>query len=47
MQLTHVANGEQTLRSATTWVRYAEFFAYDEGTHLFSIANPSHSPAAR
>ena len=32
---------ERTLRSAITWGRYAELFAYDEETRLFSLENPS------
>ena len=32
---------EQTLRSAITWGRYAELFAYDEETRQFSLENPS------
>jgi NitT/TauT family transport system ATP-binding protein len=32
---------EQTLRSAITWGRYAELFAYDEETRQFSLENPT------
>jgi NitT/TauT family transport system ATP-binding protein len=32
---------ERTLTSAITWGRYAELFAYDEETRLFSLENPS------
>jgi ABC-type nitrate/sulfonate/bicarbonate transport system permease component len=31
------ADAEQTLRSATAWGRYAELFAYDDKTRMFSI----------
>jgi NitT/TauT family transport system ATP-binding protein len=32
---------EQTLRSVTTWARYAEAFAYEEGPDRFTLDNPS------
>lgn len=32
---------EQTLRALTNWARYAETFAYDEGTNLFTLDDPS------
>ena len=32
---------EQTLRSAITWGRYAELFAYDEESRQFSLENPT------
>src|SRR5580693_420305 len=32
---------DQTLRSVTSWGRYAESFAYDEATGVFSLDNPS------
>jgi NitT/TauT family transport system ATP-binding protein len=32
---------ERTLRSAITWGRYAELFAYDEESRQFSLENPS------
>jgi len=31
---------ETTLKSLTTWGRYGEIFAYDEGTQSFSLENP-------
>lgn len=31
---------EMTLRSVTTWGRYGEIFAYDEGAQAFSLENP-------
>lgn len=32
---------EQTLRTATSWGRYGEVFAYDEDSGVFSLDNPS------
>jgi NitT/TauT family transport system ATP-binding protein len=32
---------ERTLRAVTSWGRYGEVFAYDEGTGVFSLDNPS------
>jgi NitT/TauT family transport system ATP-binding protein len=32
---------EQTLRAIISWARYAEVFAYDDQTALFSLENPS------
>jgi NitT/TauT family transport system ATP-binding protein len=32
---------DQTLRSVTSWGRYGEAFAYDEGSGVFSLDNPS------
>ncbi len=32
---------EQTLRAAITWGRFAEAFAYDEATGVFSLDNPA------
>ena len=32
---------EQTLRAVTSWARYGEAFAYDEGSGVFSLENPS------
>jgi len=32
---------EKTLRAVTTWARYAELFAYDEKTDMFTLENPS------
>ncbi|MGA9824526.1 MAG: AAA-associated domain-containing protein, partial [Methylocystis sp.] len=31
---------ETTLKSVTTWGRYGEIFAYDEGTQSFNLENP-------
>ena len=31
---------EQTLRAIISWGRYAEVFAYDDGTQMFSLENP-------
>ncbi|WP_018266032.1 MULTISPECIES: ABC transporter ATP-binding protein [Methylosinus] len=31
---------EMTLKSVTTWGRYGEIFAYDEGAQTFSLENP-------
>jgi NitT/TauT family transport system ATP-binding protein len=31
---------EQTLRAIISWGRYAELFAYDDGTQMFSLENP-------
>jgi NitT/TauT family transport system ATP-binding protein len=32
---------EQTLRAVISWARYAEVFAYDEDSGVFSLENPS------
>ena len=32
---------EQTLRAVISWGRYAEIFAYDDHTQIFSLENPS------
>jgi NitT/TauT family transport system ATP-binding protein len=32
---------EQTLRAVIDWGRYAEAFAYDDETAMFSLENPS------
>ena len=32
---------EQTLRAVVGWGRYAEAFAYDEGTDVFSLETPA------
>ena len=32
---------EETIKSVVTWARYAEAFAYDEGSELFTLENPS------
>ena len=32
---------EQTLRAIIGWARYAEAFAYDEDTVVFSLENPT------
>lgn len=34
-------NAEYTLRAVTSWARYAELFAYDEKTDMFTLENPS------
>jgi len=31
---------EQTLRAVVNWSRYAELFAYDDDTGMFSMENP-------
>jgi NitT/TauT family transport system ATP-binding protein len=31
---------DQTLRAVITWGRYAEAFAYDEATGIFSLDDP-------
>src|SRR3984893_1638397 len=31
---------DETLRTIVSWARYAELFAYDEQTELFSLENP-------
>jgi NitT/TauT family transport system ATP-binding protein len=31
---------EQTLRAVIAWGRYAEAFAYDDDTQMFSLDNP-------
>ncbi|MBV8413286.1 MAG: nitrate/sulfonate/bicarbonate ABC transporter ATP-binding protein [Alphaproteobacteria bacterium] len=36
-----VEHAEQTLRSVTSWARYGEIFAYDEGPGIFSLENPA------
>ncbi|ADZ70450.1 AAA-associated domain-containing protein [Polymorphum gilvum] len=33
-------DAEQTLRAVISWGRYAEVFAYDDRTHMFSLENP-------
>jgi NitT/TauT family transport system ATP-binding protein len=37
------ARAEVTLQSVTTWGRYAEIFAFDEGAQMFSLENPGKS----
>jgi NitT/TauT family transport system ATP-binding protein len=32
---------EETLRAVISWARYAEAFAYDEDSGVFSLDNPS------
>lgn len=32
---------EQTLKAVTSWARYAEVFAYDEGADLFTLDDPN------
>ncbi|MEP9397898.1 nitrate/sulfonate/bicarbonate ABC transporter ATP-binding protein [Mesorhizobium sp. KR2-14] len=34
-------NAEHTVRAVTSWARYAELFAYDEKTDMFTLENPS------
>jgi NitT/TauT family transport system ATP-binding protein len=34
-------DSEETLRSVTAWARYAEAFAYDDDTQMFSLENPT------
>ncbi|WP_244613461.1 hypothetical protein [Methylosinus sp. Ce-a6] len=34
------AYGVMTLKSVTTWGRYGEIFACDEGAPVFSLENP-------
>jgi NitT/TauT family transport system ATP-binding protein len=34
-------DAEETLRSVTAWARYAEAFAYDDDTQMFSLENPT------
>ena len=31
---------DKTLKAIISWARYAEAFAYDEGTGVFSLENP-------
>jgi NitT/TauT family transport system ATP-binding protein len=31
----------RTSHTVTNWARYAEYFAYDEQTDMFSLENPS------
>ena len=31
---------DETLKTIVSWARYAELFAYDEQTELFSLENP-------
>ena len=31
---------DETLRTIASWTRYAELFAYDEQSELFSLENP-------
>jgi NitT/TauT family transport system ATP-binding protein len=33
-------DAEETLKTAVSWGRYAELFAYDEQTETFSLENP-------
>jgi NitT/TauT family transport system ATP-binding protein len=32
---------EQTLKAVTSWARYAEALAYDEGADLFTLDDPN------
>jgi NitT/TauT family transport system ATP-binding protein len=34
-------NAEQTVRAVTSWARYAELFAYDEASDMFTLENPA------
>jgi NitT/TauT family transport system ATP-binding protein len=34
-------NADRTLRAVTSWARYAEVFAYDEDSGVFSLENPT------
>jgi NitT/TauT family transport system ATP-binding protein len=34
------AHAERTLKGVTTWGRYGELFAFDEGSQTFSLENP-------
>src|SRR6202166_88054 len=36
-----IEDAEHTLRAVTAWGRYAEVFAYDDDTGMFSLENPS------
>jgi hypothetical protein len=36
-----VTQVDRTLRSVTCWARYAEVFADDENSGVFSLENPS------
>ncbi len=33
-------DAESTLRALISWARYAELFAYDDRTRVFSLENP-------
>ncbi len=35
------ASAEQTLRAIVSWGRYAETFAYDDESAVFSLENPT------
>ena len=35
------ADAAETLRTVTSWARYAEYFAYDDQADMFSLDNPS------
>jgi NitT/TauT family transport system ATP-binding protein len=34
-------NADRTLRAVISWARYAEVFAYDEDSGVFSLENPT------
>jgi NitT/TauT family transport system ATP-binding protein len=34
-------SAEQSLRAIVSWARYAEVFAYDDETGMFSLENPT------
>jgi NitT/TauT family transport system ATP-binding protein len=34
-------SADRTLRAVTSWARYAEVFAYDEDSGVFSLENPA------
>ena len=34
-------DADKTLRAVISWARYAEVFAYDESSGVFSLDNPS------
>jgi NitT/TauT family transport system ATP-binding protein len=34
-------DAEKTLRAVISWARFAEAFAYNEGSGVFSLDNPS------
>src|SRR6202030_3360923 len=40
-------DAEHTLRAVTAWGRFAEVFAYDDDTGMFSLENPSNSIIAK
>ena len=34
-------DAEEALSAVTSWGRYAELFAYDDNTEMYSLENPS------